>query len=134
MPMDCRTCGKNSVCVLLLPSICHQRLVVYSANTTNTTGWAIRDFIANSMLDDEHSGRSRAAIEAEVLANYSEYPPFYNVEDPGHAERWEVYLVLRTLAHFRRHSAHYDTTPVAAAPGDTWMPILPVPPWVPLVL
>lgn len=133
MPIDFRTYGINQATVALIPSICNERLVVYSANTANSTGWAIRDFITNRMLDDERSARSRTSIETEIAAHYSEYPPFYNIE-AGHAERWEVYLVLRTIAHHRRHSAAYNMSPPVAAPGDTWIPIAAQPPWTPLVL
>lgn len=133
MPNDYRTYGINQVTVALIPSICNERLVVYSANSTNTTGWAIRDFITNLMLDDEHSGRIRTSIETEIAANYSEYPPFYNVES-RHAALWEIYLVLRTIAHHRRHSAAYDMTPPVIATGDTWVPIPRQEPWTPLVL
>lgn len=134
MPIDYRTYGINSVTVALIPSISNERLVVVSANTTNTTGWAIRDFITNRMLVDEHSGRTRTSIETGIAANYSEYPPFYSVDDPSHAERWELYLVLRTIAHHRRSSAAYNMTAPATAAGDTWVPIAPEPPWTPLVL
>lgn len=134
MPIQYRTYGINNVTVALIPSACNERLVVYSANITNTTGWAIRDFITNRMLDNEHSARTRTSIETEIAGNYSEYPPFYNVDDPGHAARWEVYLVLRTIAHHRRHSAAYNKTPPVAATGDSWVPIGPEPPWMPLVL
>ena len=108
--------------------------MLFSANTTNTTGWAIRDFITNRLLDDEHSSRTRISIETEINANYSEYPPFYNVEDPGHAERWELYLILRTIAHHRRHNSTFNMMAPVAAAGDAWVPISPEPPWAPLVL
>jgi len=88
--IEYRQRGFNLVSVVLVPSICHERLVVFSANANNETGWAIRDFIDNRMLDNEHSARTRASIEAEIRRNHSEYPPFYNVGDPGHAERWEM--------------------------------------------
>ncbi|NQT39999.1 MAG: hypothetical protein HQ581_21070 [Planctomycetes bacterium] len=134
-PIDYRTRGHNSVTVALVPSICYKRLVVFSVNTENTTGWAIRDFITNQMLEDEHSGRTRTSIETEVAENYSEYPPFYNVTAPDHAERWELYLILRTIAHHRRHHAACDmTAPDAAQGGDDWIQIAPEPPWAPLVL
>jgi hypothetical protein len=134
MAIDYRTYGINSVTVTLIPSICHERLVVYSANTTNTTGWAIRDFITNRMLDNEHSNRTRTSIETEIDANCNEFPPFYSVDPLGHAERWELYLILRTIAHHRRHSTVIDMTPPVAATGDTWVPIVPEPPWAPRVL
>lgn len=134
MSIDYRTTGINRVAIVLIPSICHQRLVVYSANTTNATGWAIRDFISNRMLADEHSQRHRATIEAEFNQTYAEYPPFYNVDDPGHAARWELYLILRTIVYHRRHSANYDTVAPIAALGDAWVAISPEPPWTPLVL
>jgi len=107
---------------------------VYSANNNNATGWALRDFMTNRILDNEHSDRMRKSIETEIIANYSEYPPFYNVEDAGHAVRWELYLVLRTIARHQRHDAAYDMAPPVAAPGDTWVQIAPELPWIPLVL
>jgi hypothetical protein len=134
MPIDYRRYGINDVAVALIPSICHERLVVFSANTTNTTGWAIRDFVTNRMLDNEHSGRARVDLETEIDRNYSEYPPFYNVEALGHAERWELYLILRTIAYHRRLNAAYDTSIPVAAAGDTWVTIVPQLPWTPLVL
>ena len=129
-----RAWGGKLVSVVLVPSICHERLVVFSVNAKNATGWAIRDFIANRILDDEHSVRTRASIEAEIRWSHSEYPPFYSVGDPGHAERWELYLILRTSAHYRRQDAKYDTAPPRAVQGDTWQPISPEPAWKPLEL
>lgn len=134
MPIVYRTHGKNSVTVALIPSICHERLVVFSANNSGN-GWAIRDFITNRILEDEHSvARTRAIIEAEINTNYSEYPPFYDVEHPTHAPRWELYLVLRTIAHHRRNNRNINITPPMAVAGDTWNPIQPEPPWTPLTL
>jgi hypothetical protein len=57
--------GENATSVALIPSICHQRLVVYSRND-NDGGWAIRDFITNKILENENSRRVRADIEAEI--------------------------------------------------------------------
>ncbi len=124
--------GENATSVALIPSICHQRLVVYSRND-NDGGWAIRDFITNKILENENSGRVRADIEAEIDRNYSEFPPFYNVDDVTHAARWEVYLALRTLAHQELHHHNYDTTPVLSATSDTWTDIVPTG-WAPLTL
>ena len=119
--------------MVLLPSICHQHLVVLSVND-GTGGWTIWDFITNRKLENERSSRLLRDIETEADVNHGEYPPFYNLEDPGHPERWELYLILRTIARHRRHSSNYDLTPPVAAPGDVWRPILPEPPWTPLTL
>ena len=133
VPIDYRIYGINRVTVAFIPSICDERLVVYSANIRNPNGWAIRDFITNRWLENEHSARTRASIETEIEANYSEYPPFYSVADLTHAARWEIYLVLRTIAYHRRNNAHYNMA-FLAAPGDTWGPIVQTQPWMPLVL
>lgn len=124
--------GENSTTVALIPSICHRRLVVYSRND-NDVGWAIRDFITNSFLENENSHRSRIDIEDEIDLNHSEYPPFYAVNELANAQRWELYLVLRTLAHMRCQNHNFDTTAVVAAPGDTWGNIT-LAGWMPLKL
>jgi hypothetical protein len=115
--------GENAATVALIPSVCHQRLVVYSRND-NTSGWAIRDFLTNKLLENERSGRVRLDIETEIDLHHSEYPPFYAVDDPGHAQRWELYLILRTLAHLKTQGRNYDLRPVVSAPGDTWADIM----------
>jgi hypothetical protein len=127
-----RTRGENSTTVALIPNICHQRLVVYSRNNNNG-GWAIRDFITNKILEDENSQRARADIENEIDLNYSEYPPFYAVDDPTHANRWEVYLILRTLAHLRIQSKNYDTTAVVSLSNDRWNDIASAG-WIPVAI
>ena len=132
--IEYRQRGFNLVSVVLVPSICYERLVVFSANANNETGWAIRDFIDNRMLDNEHSARTRASVEAEIRRNHSEYPPFYNVGDPGHAERWEMYLILRTSAHHRLTTIECSTTPPNSVQGDTWRAISSGPHWARLVL
>ena len=104
-----------------MPTICGERLVVLSVNT-NTGGWAIRDFITNKILEDTPTGKSRQQIEQEVVC--SEYPPFYNAEEPADHDRWELYLILRTIAHHRRHDRTYDTTPPNNAFGQ-WRDMIP---------
>jgi len=104
LPIDYRRYGGRNVAVVLLPSICHQHLVVLSVND-GTGGWTIWDFITNRKLENERSSRLLRDIETEADANHGEYPPFYNLEDPGHPERWELYLILRTIARHRRHNS-----------------------------
>ena len=127
-----RTRGENSTTVALIPTICHTRLVVFTRND-NDGGWAIRDFITNKILEDENSRRVRADIENLIDLNYSEYPPFYAVDKSAHAERWSVYLILRTLAHLRIQSQDCDTTPVIPLPNDQWNDIVTTG-WAPVSL
>lgn len=122
--------GKNTTYVVLMPEICSQHLVVLSIND-KTGGWAIRDYLTNSILEDERSPRSRHEIESKV--SHEEFPPFYNVEDELHFSAWEIYLVLRTFAYLRKNSPGYDTSSPNTSYGE-WMPIPRRDPWRPVKL
>jgi hypothetical protein len=85
MPIDYRDFSGDTVAVVRMPRICHERLVVLSVNN-NTGGWAIRDFITNRILENERAKplQNRAQIESQVDPTFAEYPPFYNVTDQAH--------------------------------------------------
>lgn len=117
--IEYRNYGGNRASVVLLPALCGQRFVFLSVNN-NTGGWAVRDFITNRLLVNERSEQSWQNIEHEV--QYSEYPPFYNVDDHSHFAHWELYLILRTIAHYQRNDQQYDIVPPNPAFG-MWVAI-----------
>lgn len=89
--------GGNLAVVLRCPNLVTDDHLVYFDYNKQTRNWVIRDFIAGKRLDNfepQHSTLTVEQIEAD--ANYSEYPPWLNVEN--HPADWQSYLTHRTTA------------------------------------
>jgi hypothetical protein len=110
--------GGHLAIVLRCPRIVADDHLVYFDFNKLSKHWVIRDFIAKQRLDNDHSHLTAQQILDD--ANYSEAPPWLNVE--RYPAEWRSYLEHRTTAVRRMTGSLGGTKPPNSASG-TWQPL-----------